>query len=830
MSVKQAKCSKCSSINPHGSQFCYRCGAPLLQVDENVNLSSICLERVIDDRSVENIVRANIAEWANSIPHHGIEDFSNKITIDRIVETPYYSIVLQVEYESREWCYGVCKPSDHKDKTRSIVEAQPINAWRADIPSPSGFETVDKIFNLPGYYHIVACPNCEGSGTIECIKCHGEGKLECSSCDGTGEQRCWNCSGRGEVTCGNCDGSGKDFSGRRCTSCQGRGHRPCTNCRQGFHACQTCKGKRDVTCNNCNGRRKLVCDVCNGEKSMVKYSFLHLKGTPKTFKDFLCHKSIPTDLVNKINNIEGINIVRFQEKELNNYCSDNSQCAEISEKILSLIHQAINERDNNQKNQGNMPREVNGHFCVGTEGLEVRIAQDVIAISVIYVKRIEYRFDGESYSLWLYNNNRVYATESPISEKEEQILAEAQSLYQSKKYTAAYDELVRVLEMNSSNTIAQGLLRKYRFFAWCQKNKKMLIISMLIGVILLTCLSLAYRDPSKDKLLNSASNSSISLSGKLVGESPLPIYDLEQSKKTILSIIEKLNDAEIGEYPGANPNIAMEEFSVYYIALNQRDLVKNRRVQLSDVQRIAKEYFGREISQPVSTKRLKFDGDGFTLNPSGKEWIDQYNIQGIKPLSNEEYQVLAIVAEKATKFNNFKLPTAYLQIEAKFSRRMIDGKERFIVLEYRTKRIDDKGTNPITGYKRYKNDRYGFSIDFPENFVANKPPVNGDGLSFTSPDSRTVLSLSGGNNSGIKLKEYLQIASRGKNVNSVSGDDWFVVNWKENGNITYCKMFVGSSSHNSFTITYPEDQKKAYDAIVSNLESTFKPGDINRSW
>jgi hypothetical protein len=59
---------------------------------------------------------------------------------------------------------------------------------------------------------------------------------------------------------------------------------------------------------------------------------------------------------------------------------------------------------------------------------------------------------------------------------------------------------------------------------------------------------------------------------------------------------------------------------------------------------------------------------------------------------------------------------------------------------------------------------------------------------------------------------------------SDKGDDRFVVTWKLDGKIFYRKCFVSNEYQNNFTLSYPIEQKREYDKIVSNLERTFTPG------
>ncbi len=136
-------------------------------------------------------------------------------------------------------------------------------------------------------------------------------------------------------------------------------------------------------------------------------------------------------------------------------------------------------------------------------------------------------------------------------------------------------------------------------------------------------------------------------------------------------------------------------------------------------------------------------------------------------------------------------------------------------------------TNP--SYKRYKNARFGFAIDFPQSFSVSLQPDNGDGVELISPDRRALLRIEGGNNSGLSLKDYY--AASVKDIVCPMGyrklgTSWFVVSWTCPGKLGYTKMFVGSGSHSSFTFTYPLDERAEYDNVVTRMEKSFTPGDL----
>jgi hypothetical protein len=136
------------------------------------------------------------------------------------------------------------------------------------------------------------------------------------------------------------------------------------------------------------------------------------------------------------------------------------------------------------------------------------------------------------------------------------------------------------------------------------------------------------------------------------------------------------------------------------------------------------------------------------------------------------------------------------------------------------------------GSKTYTNSRYGFQVDYPESFVPQQPPENGDGLTFNSQDGKALLVVSGGNNPGFTVEDEFYKAI--KNIHGQlgykeAGRSWFAVSWTDGDNIGYTKEFVGLRSLNTFTITFPVERKAEYNSIVTNIEKAFRPGDLDNS-
>ena len=146
------------------------------------------------------------------------------------------------------------------------------------------------------------------------------------------------------------------------------------------------------------------------------------------------------------------------------------------------------------------------------------------------------------------------------------------------------------------------------------------------------------------------------------------------------------------------------------------------------------------------------------------------------------------------------------------------------------------GTNDTSARSQglvYNNERFGFSIQYPQSFVPQQAPQNGDGLEFRSPDGKAILVVYGANNyPGETTKDLYQNAIKdihGPIAYSRLAENWFVVSWQDQDKITYEKMFVGVGAHNALTATYPATQEADYSGIVTNLVRSFQPGDLSQA-
>lgn len=127
-------------------------------------------------------------------------------------------------------------------------------------------------------------------------------------------------------------------------------------------------------------------------------------------------------------------------------------------------------------------------------------------------------------------------------------------------------------------------------------------------------------------------------------------------------------------------------------------------------------------------------------------------------------------------------------------------------------------------YLNYTNERYEFSIKYPNYFKATPPPENGDGLIFESGDG-AVFTVYGANNIFDDTVKSLY-ATRLANIKSVAyklkKGNSFVISWTANNHIFYEKTVLGVGSYNSFLLEYPKSLKTKYSPIIKEIQKSFK--------
>ena len=137
---------------------------------------------------------------------------------------------------------------------------------------------------------------------------------------------------------------------------------------------------------------------------------------------------------------------------------------------------------------------------------------------------------------------------------------------------------------------------------------------------------------------------------------------------------------------------------------------------------------------------------------------------------------------------------------------------------------ENTDTNQIS-YKKYNNARFGFSIEYPSDFVVKGDPANGDGVILSSKDGSGEITASGGNNvlGDTATSYYNDLISEHSNASYKKvQNNLVIVSWLEGDKIVYQKSIVGAGTIYTFVIKYPNNQKEKYDTIINHLTETFK--------
>ncbi len=125
---------------------------------------------------------------------------------------------------------------------------------------------------------------------------------------------------------------------------------------------------------------------------------------------------------------------------------------------------------------------------------------------------------------------------------------------------------------------------------------------------------------------------------------------------------------------------------------------------------------------------------------------------------------------------------------------------------------------------KYVNDRFRYSVEYPDSFTDAVYSTNGDGARLGIFDKEVMLTIYGSHN-------VLDMTLKGefeKRMNSVDaayhslGESYYVVSWLENGIVYYEKKFISESYIKAFLFQYPASEKHIYDDLTAQIEGSFK--------
>jgi serine/threonine-protein kinase len=133
-------------------------------------------------------------------------------------------------------------------------------------------------------------------------------------------------------------------------------------------------------------------------------------------------------------------------------------------------------------------------------------------------------------------------------------------------------------------------------------------------------------------------------------------------------------------------------------------------------------------------------------------------------------------------------------------------------------------------YRSYANPRFGTTADVPADWKSDPPPANGDGLRFNSPDKRATITVSGSLNIYDTVEEAMKSyeePGEGEKITYRHRESRaLVVSGTRGDTIFYAKHILscGDQIWNSVQLEYPATEKAAYDALVSHVAGSLRPG------
>lgn len=135
-----------------------------------------------------------------------------------------------------------------------------------------------------------------------------------------------------------------------------------------------------------------------------------------------------------------------------------------------------------------------------------------------------------------------------------------------------------------------------------------------------------------------------------------------------------------------------------------------------------------------------------------------------------------------------------------------------------------------TNFKEYVNDRYGFTITFPDIFTVSRESQNGDGITLLNPEKKLHLLAWGSHNVlNEKLDSYYEKEKNffTKVEKSMMGNNFYIIEGtiptfeglytSEAGKVTEDKIIV-------YRFSYPAKDKEKFATMVSILNGNIING------
>jgi hypothetical protein len=300
------------------------------------------------------------------------------------------------------------------------------------------------------------------------------------------------------------------------------------------------------------------------------------------------------------------------------------------------------------------------------------------------------------------------------------------------------------------------------------------------------------------------------------------------SSKPNQETLEKDQSANGDHHTSSYLEIAnmLEERDVDELAYSEHTVVMEMAIQAYErkdydfAQKLLSEMLQREKGPEIlheDAKQLKVIVDAEAVWTNSNKDITKQNDK------TQKEELLALQDERETDeiLTIFQLENSELMEEVE-----LGLEEESIVEREGTKQDVEKEPLPeeeqVT-YVVYNNERFGFSIEYPEGMQMDRPPTNGDDARFYNEDLE-IVAYGGHNMMGETIESYFN-ADMDSVENEIAyqrlTEDWYVISYKENGMIVYKRFYYGEDVFNTFEIRYPESKQEKYEPIVTYISETF---------
>lgn len=133
----------------------------------------------------------------------------------------------------------------------------------------------------------------------------------------------------------------------------------------------------------------------------------------------------------------------------------------------------------------------------------------------------------------------------------------------------------------------------------------------------------------------------------------------------------------------------------------------------------------------------------------------------------------------------------------------------------------------------YDNDRFGYSVEYPDIFTDITESDSGDGVWLSFEIDKYALTLSGGNNvleddGESSLRNRMEYISHIVPGSAESGSDWYRVIYAIESGVDgteswfYEYGIIDEANWASFILLYPVEEQERFAAIAANMEKTLR--------